>query len=193
MVPRRFERAYEALEDLVDRVSAGEVREEVLGEEVDGWRRDGCGGGQTLAKAAVLAYTDELSRTGLAGDNEAIGLMPALRTVDAVLDPPYDEVDASPEPVEVALPKALRRRMPQGRGFVMGELQIIFEPAEGGAHLSVSHPRRYPTWEEIRRASTAPGGPPPNLWVWVPKAGDAPGIQRYVVHLYVVPSEELFG
>ena len=191
---RQFERAYEGLEDLVARVLAGGVREGVLGEEVDAWRREACGGGQTLAKAAVLAYTDELSRAGLAGDEEAIGLMTALRAVDAVLDPPYDdEVDRLPEPVEVALPEALRRRMPQGRGFVMGDLQIIFEPTEGGAHLSVSHPRRYPTWAEIQRASRVPGGPPPNLWAWVPKAGDAPGIQRYVIHLYVVPPEELLG
>jgi len=177
----------------VARILAGEVREEVLGEEVDAWRREACGGGQALAKAAVLAYTDELSRAGLAGDDEAIGLMKALRAVDAVLDPPYDEVDASPEPVEVALPEALRRRMPQGRAFVMGELQIMFEPTEAGAHLSVSHPRRFPSWEEIRRASTAPGGQPPNLWAWVPKAEDAPGVQRYVIHLYVVPPEELLG
>lgn len=85
--------------------------------------------------------------------------------------------------------------MPRGRGFRMGELQIIFEPTEGPphGHLSVSHPRRYPTFEELSRAARAPDGPPPNLWAWVPGPEQARGMQPNMVHLYVLPPEELLG
>jgi hypothetical protein len=97
--------------------------------------------------------------------------------------------------VEVALPEELRRRMPNARGFRMGELQILFEPVQGPphAHLSVSHPSRHPTWEEILRARTAPGGPSPNLWAWVPKPEQEGKMNPRTIHLYVLPPEDLLG
>lgn len=38
--------------------------------------------------------------------------------------------------------------------YLMGELRILVGtiPNGGGLHLSISHPRRYPTWDEIKKA-----------------------------------------
>lgn len=99
------------------------------------------------------------------------------------------------EIVEVALPEQLRATMPNGRGFARGELQIIFEPSQGPpyGYMSVSHPRRYPTYEELCRAARASGGPAPNLWIWLPKPEEEKDRQPNTVQLYVVPPEELVG
>lgn len=190
---REFERAYEGLKALVEQMVQGEVREEVLREEVDAWRREDCRGAGTLSNAAREFLTYELANRGLEGDECATCEMSALRKVEAILEPP--EALTGTTLVEVALPEELRRKMPNGRGFRMGELQILFEPVQGPphAHLSVAHPSRYPTWEEILRARTAPGGPSPNLWAWVPKPEAEDKMNSRTIHLYALPPEELLG
>jgi hypothetical protein len=159
-------------------------------------------GAATLAKAAILALRYELASRGLeaGGQEDAARRLGALAEVEAVLEPREAAPGDGPEAriAEVALPEALRERMPGGRGFVMGELQILFQRTEGPpyAHLSVSHPRRYPTWPELLRARGAPGGPSPNLWAFVPKEGDAAAASAAgarTVHLYVAPPRELMG
>lgn len=143
------------------------------------------------------------------GGSEALRYGPARRGLEAGGVPlaarrlrALEEVEGTPGAAEawvaeVALPDALRERMPNRRGFVMGELQILFERMEGPphAHLSVSHPSRYPTWPELLRARGAPGRPSPNLWASVPKEGDAAahGAGGRTVHLYVAPPRELMG
>ena len=101
----------------------------------------------------------------------------ALGRIERIMEPPEPmlglEEGGKSEPYEVSLPEAFRDGHPRARGFRMGKLQIIFEPFDGPPYgrLSVSHPTRYPTFEELLRSSRAPGGPTPNLWVFVPRAG----------------------
>lgn len=121
--------------------------------------------------------------------------MRALGRVRAVLDPPPAS-GIREEIVEVALPEQLKRNAPGARGFRMGELQIIFEPTGdrlGAVHFSVSHPTRYPTWDELLRARAAPGGSPPHLWAWLPKPGTEQGLNPYTLHLYLFPPEGFVG
>lgn len=199
-----FGRAYDGVVELVGRISAGEVRDEVLGEEIDAWRREDCRGASTLAEAATLALKYELANTGsgaLAEGNEDLvermrARLRAVSRVESSLRPPGSGPSDSGLDAEiypVALPEEMRSARPDAQGFVMGPLQIIFEPHQGPphAHISVSHASRYPTWEEIQRAVTAPGGPAPNLWAWLPNPEQDSG--SYTVNLYLLPPEELLG
>lgn len=186
VVPQDFEHAYQSLVDLVGRISQGEVPQQALGEKVSEWEQADCRGAGTLAEAALKALRYELAKTGLAKGEEAVSAdLRSLGRVEAVLQ--------ASELREVPLPEQLRQAVPQGRGFRMGELQIIFEPSAGPpyGHLSVSYPARYPTFEELLGAARAPGGPPPNLWALVPKPEELERMHPYTVHLYVLPPEEL--
>jgi hypothetical protein len=194
-IPDGFEEAYDGLVELVGRVADGRIREEVLGEELDTWRRDDCRGAATLAEAATSALRYELASRGMSeGPDSVSEETRALGRVLAALGPPG--APGEQEIVEVVLPEEFRRRVPNACGFRMGELQIIFEPTEeslGAVHFSVSHPTRYPTWEELLRARAAPGGPPPHLWAWLPKPGTDAGMNPYTLHLHLFPPEGLVG
>lgn len=195
--PEFLATAYGGLVALVERVSAGDVA--VLREEADAWRREDCRGSATLAKSAVLALRYSLADEGLREEAGAAKRMRALDTVEGILEPPEAARPGSDVRItEVALPEAMRRAAPQARGFRMGELQIIFEPMAGpqgvtNAHLSVSHPRRYPTFEELLRARNAPGGMTPNLWAWLPRPDLSKPAKKNIVHLYLAPPPELLG
>ena len=188
-----LEEAHDALIGLVRRVASGDVRDEVLGEEVDAWRRENCRGRATLAEAASSATRYALESRGLREGPASVSKeLRALGSVRSVLERPAGEQE---EIVEVGLAEDFVRENPKARGFRMGELKIIFRPTtkrDGVVHFSVSHPFRYPTWEELLRARKAPGGPP-HLWAWLPKPGTEPGIDPYTLHLYFVPPEGFVG
>ena len=204
-VPEDFVRAYEDLIPLVGRIGAGGAPDPLVREEVDYWRADSCLGSASLTKAAILALRHELATEGLrenqGPEGPAARELRALARVQRTLSTPEKSTVANHEPeiVEVAPPEALAERMPGGRTFRMGEIQIIFnqteEPPYG--HLSVSHPTRYPTWEEILLARTATGGLMPNLFVFVPKEGESRdetnSLTRRSIELFVAPPVELMG
>lgn len=204
-IPADFEHAYVSLVQLVGSISRNEVLQELLPETVDQWRAGDCRGSATLAWAAMRALRYELASKGIREGAERIsGDLQSLSHVEVVLEgalptenqePYFSSANEAAEIAEVALPEQLRDAMPNGRGFRMGELQIIFEPTHGPphGHMSVSHPRRYPTYEELARAARAPGGKQPNLWMWLPKPEEAQRLQPNTVHLYVMPPEELLG
>lgn len=196
-IPEDFEAAYGGLVELVESIGSGEVSEELVPEKADEYRRAHCRGSAALAGAALRALRYELSSRGL---QEGAASYPqelrSLALVEAALEPSpatHAAGNETSEIVEVALPEQLRETTPNGRGFVMGELQMIFEPSQGPpyGHMSVSHPRRYPTYEELRWAVRVPGGPAPNLWIWLPNSEEEKGRQPNAVHLYVVLPEEL--
>lgn len=198
-IPDDFEAAYGGLVELVEGISRGEVSEEVLPEKADEYRQAYCRGSAALSGAALRALRYELARRDLkAGAGSHSEELRSLARIEGALEPARSTHSAgneNAEIVEVALPEQLREEMPNGRGFVMGELQILFEPSQEPpyGHMSVSHPNRYPTYEELSHAARGPGGPAPNLWVWLPKPEEARGLQPYTVHLYVVPPEEMLG
>lgn len=39
-----------------------------------------------------------------------------------------------------------------GDWFIWGEVAVCVSREEGNWHISISHPRRYPTWDEIYQA-----------------------------------------
>lgn len=54
---------------------------------------------------------------------------------------------------EVQIPLHLRPLIePNARAFRLGECLVIVGHSEDGWHLSISHPTRYPTWDEIKEA-----------------------------------------
>lgn len=196
-VPEDFATAYGGLVELVRRVSAGEVGDEGIGEEVDRWRRGSCRGAGTLARSTMLALRYELASRGLReGPAGMIDEVRSLSRVEAAAKPPEASVEGSEARiVEAAVPEQMRRAKPGIRGFRMGPLQIYFEKIEGPpfAHLSVSHPSRHPTFEELMRIRSALGENPPTLWARLPKPEQVSGAARYVVNLYVRPPNELLG
>lgn len=204
-IPEDFGHAYVTLVQLVGSISRNEVSQEIFAETVDQWRAGDCRGSATLAGAALRALRYELASKGVKEGPEAVSEhLPALSQVEGMLEGSpatrtresgFSSTNEAAKIVEVALPEQLRDAMPNGRGFRMGELQIIFEPTQGPphGHMSVSHPRRYPTYEELYRAARAPGGKQPNLWMWIPKPEEAQKLHSNTVHLYVMPPEELLG
>lgn len=201
-VPEDFAHAYGELVKLVDQISRAEVpneiSREVLDEKMYQWKYADCRGAVTLAEAAIKALQYELASRGLKeGAGSVAEDLRALSLIESVLVRPVSEEREALEPeiVEVALRDAFREAHPRARGFRMGEFQIIFEPFAGPphAHLSISHPSRYPTFEEILQAASAPGVAPPNLWALVPERGQQHSIFDKTVHLYVLPPEELLG
>lgn len=135
MISRDFEHAYESLVDLVGRISQGKIPQHALGEKVSEWEQADCHCAGTLAEAALKALRYELAKTGLEKGEGAVSAdLRSLGRVEAALQ--------ASELREVPLPEQLRQAMPEGRGFRMGELQIVFEPSEGPpyGHLSVSYP-----------------------------------------------------
>ena len=213
IIPEGFEGAYKGLVELVKHISSTEVPKEVpkgvLGEKVDQWKHADCRGAATLAEAATKALRYELASRGLReGASSVEENLETLSRVETTLMPPPstgsekedEEEGKEPEIVEVALPEQLREKMPSsaGRAFRMNdEFQILFDPGESNgpphAHLSISHPRRYPSFEELQDAAWAPGGRPPNLWALVPGPDQQHSIASKTVHLYVLPPEELLG
>ncbi|MDP9439839.1 MAG: hypothetical protein M3P49_14040 [Actinomycetota bacterium] len=137
-VPRDLEEACAGLRVLVGRINAGEVGEEVFGEEVDRWRREDCRGATELRRAATNALRYELASAGLRDGGRVPDELGALGRVEEVLEPSEDGSGDDEAPVEVALSEALRRRLPGARGFRMGELQII---AERGSRACTSPSR----------------------------------------------------
>jgi len=55
--------------------------------------------------------------------------------------------------VEIAIPPHVRAGLePGARAFRLGECLVIVGHSSDGWHLSISHARRYPTWDEIKAA-----------------------------------------
>lgn len=49
----------------------------------------------------------------------------------------------------------IRSPIPNSRAYRLGECAVIVDRAGGRRHLSISHPTRYPTWDEIKAARYA--------------------------------------
>ena len=141
-------------------VSGAEIPSDLLDEKVDEWKHADCRGAATLADAAIKALQYELASRGVKEGAEVVSEdLRSLHLIESVLETrTVQRRGGVCESRRFALPEQLRETMPKGRGFRMGELQIIFEPTEGPphGHLSVSHPTRYPTYEELSHAALAP-------------------------------------
>jgi len=78
-------------------------------------------------------------------------------------------------PIEIPIPPQVKARLePGARAYRLGECLVFVGVSEDGWHLSISHPSRYPTWDEIKAAryqltphniTMAMILPPPNEYV----------------------------
>lgn len=59
------------------------------------------------------------------------------------------------KPVEIFLPERVKRALePGAKAYQLGECLVFVgqHPESGRWHLSISHPKRYPHWDEIKAA-----------------------------------------
>lgn len=104
----------------------------------------------------------------------------------------------SPEWVEVPVPEALRLalygsgashvkayRRPAGDGDL--RVFVAKEPPNGW-HLSISHPRRYPTWDEIADARYSLAPPNITMAMLLPPPSEYVNAHKTTFHLHEVAS-----
>jgi hypothetical protein len=69
----------------------------------------------------------------------------------------------------------------------MGPCRVLVGVEDGRWHLSISHPNRYPTWDEIREAryQLCPGEI--DVVMYLPKVGEYINIHPHCFHLWQAP------
>ena len=77
-------------------------------------------------------------------------------------------------PTPARVPEAIRKRAPAVRGFRLGRVEILAEPTPNGWQLSVSHPDRFPTFEELMLARGATGDRDKTFAAVIPAASAPP-------------------
>jgi hypothetical protein len=180
--------ALDGLATLVERVTRGNYSDEELRQEMLSWEREDARRSGKLADAAIAALEYQLAGQGLTGSmEEATEELEALQRLKAALKPEVKEL----RPVEVEPAPELRARFPTARTYRIGEVQIIATPEEVGWHVSVNHPERHPTWDELHAASSVAGVS--TMWAYMPLSGGPPGgaAANFTVHLFERPPADL--
>ena len=103
--------------------------------------------------------------------------------VERAVDPP--ENPHSPlVPTPARAPEALKRRAPDARIFRLGKAQILAEPGgAAGWHISVSHPERFPYFEELMAACGVTGDADKRFAALIPAAKASSEGSGFLVHL----------
>lgn len=78
---------------------------------------------------------------------------------------------------------------PDAMFYKMGKCLIIVGHSEHGAHLSISHPDRYPTWDEIAKARYTLLPNELNMAIMLPPAEDYVAFHNNCFHLWQIPVE----
>ena len=110
-------------------------------------------------------------------------------------------IAAAPPILEVPVPPGYRADLPPGtpvRCFAMGDCSIIVtrdlgadgDPAAGPWHLSIAHPSRYPTWDEIARARYTLLPDVPWMAMYLPPKSKYVNIHRCCFQLFECGSPE---
>jgi hypothetical protein len=182
----QLQEALDGLTALVDRVTQGDYSDdEELRAEMLRWEEEDARGSGGLGELAISALEYQLAEQGVRGSMEEAAVeMRALQRLKAALFPAEE-----PRPVEVAPAPAYRERFPTARAFRIGSVQILAAEEAGGWHVSVSHPERFPTWEELRAAAGVASGVSA-MWVYVPLDGEPGAIASNVIHLFETPPVE---
>ncbi len=75
--------------------------------------------------------------------------------------------------------------MPYCKTFTWGDLSVfVGEEPDTGWHLSISHPRRYPTWDEIKTARYDLVPPDVTMVMILPPVSDFVNIHQNCFHLW---------
>lgn len=72
------------------------------------------------------------------------------------------------------------------RHFRFGECAILLSRDAGRMHLSISHPNRHPTWEEIRDARYALMHPNMMVAMLLPPPAEYVNVQEHCFHLWEI-------
>lgn len=182
----RLQGAVEGLDSLVGRTIGGDYSDTELREEVLRWEREDAGNSGKLAEIAIslleLQLAERGASSGYSADSEETERLRALQRLKGALMPEPEDM----LPREAPLNPAYQQQVPQARGFRVGVAQGIITPEEHGWHISVSHPDRFPTWDELRAASSLVQGAPA-MWARVPVEEEVGRIASNVVHLFERP------
>ncbi len=84
-------------------------------------------------------------------------------------------------PIEVQCP------LHGGRAFLWGECSIIVNKWPQGWHLSIAHPTRYPTWDEIRDARYEFLDDNLYMAIILPPKNEYVNIHKNCYHLHEIP------
>ena len=69
-----------------------------------------------------------------------------------------------------------------------GRLIVLFGNEPPGFHMSISHPKRYPTWDEIKGARYKFCPDEYNMALLLPPRSEYVNVHKNCFHLYEVPS-----
>ena len=78
---------------------------------------------------------------------------------------------------------------PGSRAFTSGGCQIIISQQRAGWHLSISHPRRLPTWEEVRDARYALVPDEATMALLLPPSSEYVNVHEFCLQMYEIPGE----
>jgi hypothetical protein len=91
---------------------------------------------------------------------------------------------------QVELPPALTRHVEPGtRGFRMGACRILLSRQKVGWHMSISHPTRLPTWEEVRDARYELIPDEVTMALLLPPRDEYVNVHEFCLQLYQVPAD----
>lgn len=206
--PEALTLAYDGLRSTVVGILIRRVPYEDVGRTVTSWLGDDCGGSAELARSAIHALRHEISARPPRGDPDGGHRVftdeawrdaesSALALVEYRLEEKLERENAlkalsRAEVEEVDPPAEVFRAAPGTRAFRVGDLRVQFSPArptgdDATPYLRVTHPDRYPLWEEVLLAAAAVVGEDsrPELWARLPRTRHEEEGPPWAVRLYV--------
>ena len=92
----------------------------------------------------------------------------------------------------VVIPANVRAMLEPGtRAYTMGGCRVLVSKQRVGWHLSVSHPRRLPTWEEMRDARYALIPDEAVMALLMPPRDEYVNVHEFCLQAYEIPADYL--
>lgn len=86
--------------------------------------------------------------------------------------------------------KQIQSPIPQAKAFRWGYLTVIVEKHSTGWHISISHPHRYPSWEEIKAARYTLCPENITMAMYLPPPDEFVNLHPNCFHLYQVEDDK---
>lgn len=86
-------------------------------------------------------------------------------------------------------PQAAALLEPGSRAFVSSGCRIIVSQQKAGWHLSISHAKRLPTWEEVRDARYALIPDEATMALLLPPMAEYVNVHEFCLQMYEIPAE----
>lgn len=85
--------------------------------------------------------------------------------------------------------KEIRSPLPYTKAFRWGDLSVITAEEPTGWHISISHPHRYPSWDEIKAARYTLCPKEITMAMYLPPPDEFVNLHPNCFHLYQVPGD----